>query len=646
MLGVPEEIKQLLKQSSVAKNLRIHFPGGEHKDITNDNLVSESFSFTESLCSREKLKLGLCEASTVEFETIGVGNIKGCMIECHCEVDISSLSEEFITEYGMISEDVGYPYYRIPYGTFIVDSCPRDAGNMQLRKVCAYSKIAAENWEWNKDFVRAVCYPWAYDTDVDVAIEDIMIVHFPELEELTEDDLVSDTITNYIFGTNQKDPYELKVEYKVVDEILFSKKTLWHYKIHIDDEYYKMVDSFVEFVNELGDISLQEKVLKYIDSIKYARKSKSFMKGKDNYQYEKLVMDSEGYFTRKIGIPRAGSQEELDYFDAQLSMEDNILKAEYESAEYLPAVYEDLSNANNIWEDNAILYRMCLKVPIGVTLSKRDDGKKEELYSFTCLKNLFYSKERGINETLLSGILNLKRTKKNFHVLHFDTSNGIAVEENRISYSVDEELINSINLKELAEDYCELKGSFGRFKRSGKFELLKLNSKVSLFPSERLYPREDLYPKGVETLLSRALYSKVWYADEKTKLYNKVICVYKNSSGIQQTAEHIIVDTDRVDDDGNLIYDSKMYQEYDITNNYFIKNGTYSGEEISGILANVASGLVGIQYMPAEVETRGRPDIEVGDGLQVLTESDGFETIVLRRTLSGIQALADEYESK
>ena len=141
MISIPEEIKALLKQEQnfISKNLRIHFPNGEHEDITNDNLISESFSFTESICSQDTLKFGLCEASMVEFETIGVGNIKGCEIEVFHEINISGLGEEFIAGYGTITDDVPFPYYRMPYGIFKVDTCPRQS-DMSRRKVTAYTQ--------------------------------------------------------------------------------------------------------------------------------------------------------------------------------------------------------------------------------------------------------------------------------------------------------------------------------------------------------------------------------------------------------------------------------------------------------------------------------------------------------------------------
>ena len=86
MLNIPIEIKNLFKMDGTRKNIRIHFPNGEREDITNENILKDSFSFSERLCSRDNFKFGLCEANTIEFECFDVENIKGCEIEASLEV--------------------------------------------------------------------------------------------------------------------------------------------------------------------------------------------------------------------------------------------------------------------------------------------------------------------------------------------------------------------------------------------------------------------------------------------------------------------------------------------------------------------------------------------------------------------------------
>lgn len=150
MLNIPESIKTLYKTDGTRKNLRVHFPHGEMSDITNSSIVRESLKFTESVCSQNVFRFGLAEASVIQFETVGVGNMFGMTIECAIEIDTSSLSAAEIaaiqagtwdgTLVLLSDSDIGYGYFRIRLGTFIVDSCPRNHDTMTHRQVTAYSR--------------------------------------------------------------------------------------------------------------------------------------------------------------------------------------------------------------------------------------------------------------------------------------------------------------------------------------------------------------------------------------------------------------------------------------------------------------------------------------------------------------------------
>ena len=149
MLTIPNEIIALCKADSTRKNFRVTFPNGEYTDLTNDDIVAGSVQFTESISSKDVLQFGLAESSRIEFECVNVPNIYGVVIQCGIEIDTSSLTPAEITSIqgnegdGVlvleINSDIGFGYYRIPYGTFTVTSCPRSAGAMWKRKVEAYS---------------------------------------------------------------------------------------------------------------------------------------------------------------------------------------------------------------------------------------------------------------------------------------------------------------------------------------------------------------------------------------------------------------------------------------------------------------------------------------------------------------------------
>ena len=149
MLTIPNEIQTLFKTDSVLKNFRVQFPNGENADLTNADIVAESVSFSESICSKEVFQFGLSERSCIQFECVGVPNIYGVTIECGIEIDTSTLSAAEIAAIELnpgdgvlvkaADSDIGYGFYRVPYGVFIVESCPRSQGAMKHRRVTAYS---------------------------------------------------------------------------------------------------------------------------------------------------------------------------------------------------------------------------------------------------------------------------------------------------------------------------------------------------------------------------------------------------------------------------------------------------------------------------------------------------------------------------
>ena len=154
MLNVPEVVKTLFKTDSVKKNFRAHFPNGERADITYRDIVGGSVNFTESVCSRSSVSFGLAEGSKLTFETVGVEDIFQMVIFCFWEVDASSLTASEIEDIEtgdydgayVSSEDSDLPfaYYSIPLGRFVVDSCPRSAGEMTHRRVTAYTRFWGE----------------------------------------------------------------------------------------------------------------------------------------------------------------------------------------------------------------------------------------------------------------------------------------------------------------------------------------------------------------------------------------------------------------------------------------------------------------------------------------------------------------------
>lgn len=94
MLNIPQVIKDQFKIDNVLKNIRISFPNGEHADICNDQIIKETLKFDESISSREEVKFGLCESSTLSFECVDVENIKGMEIAADIEIDATGITSD------------------------------------------------------------------------------------------------------------------------------------------------------------------------------------------------------------------------------------------------------------------------------------------------------------------------------------------------------------------------------------------------------------------------------------------------------------------------------------------------------------------------------------------------------------------------
>lgn len=141
MREIPNSIKEMLINDRAVFNVRVSFPNGEREDICNNMIVNGSLKFTETLCSQDVLKFGLCESPQIEFETVGVGNIKNKTIvvvyEVICSADVEGAEWR---------ADIQKHVYTIPVGRFIVSECERQA-DMQHRRVVAYGGGSAVNWK-------------------------------------------------------------------------------------------------------------------------------------------------------------------------------------------------------------------------------------------------------------------------------------------------------------------------------------------------------------------------------------------------------------------------------------------------------------------------------------------------------------------
>lgn len=590
MLNIPKEIKELFWQDSVKKNFRVHFPNGERDDITNSNIVYESVSLTESICSEQDLKFGLCEASALKFETWGIENIKGCVIEAGIEIDVSDLPENLIAEYGTVTEDVDYPYYRIPYGTFVVDECKRQS-DANRRKAVAYSQLINNLTKLNpleqlKQSVE-VSTNTAYKAD----LMSFVVQNIKDFYKAKDGVIVAETalemdaqktyqIERWKPMSTAEDYYYLVATVATLT-VGGSDSEMQNYYNKVVRFAYNKVDGFDDIVKDI----LERTPLN--DAVKLSPlcliKSRTVFDG-----HIALGISSAPYDPGYLYYPYMTGLADDEYIEIALP-----IKFEYFSS------------------DNALLPQKKL---CEWTVA---DGYEASLCEFS---DAYYTQD-----------ITFERTK---------SKNG--------RYYCD---INSVDLGSITNAFLELNGMFGKVARNGGMTFCPVKKILGLYPSEKTFPSADLYPgAGGDFALSRAHYISAQCDEEYTKPYYAITVTYVDEDN-EECSESLQIIEDQeirtlVSSDLEIRYDAENYQIYSLANNYLIRNGTFTAEEITAMLQRVAANIADVRYIPSDIELIGMPWVEAGDVVSIETEDGIISTIILCRTLTGVQALRDNFESR
>ena len=590
MINVPYNVKTLLHEDHCYKNIRIHFPGGERQDICNDLIVKDSVSFTESLCSRDSLSFGLCEASTFECETVGVGNIKGAKIEVYCEVECN------LTAPGKVwKADLQKYVYPIPYGVFVVDSCQRQA-DMQHRKIVAYSEVATKEWDICAIERNKVNFGGTYTPNMGYFYAANGI---PMVKSLCDESISDMTLTT------SESMFVVRTESYVIQD-----------KWTITVEAYKYTwqtapDGFYQFEVDSDAMSRKEEIEKQVRRI---------------YPINELT-EEDAARARALAYPQfllyrqvSDDQSTASYF------------CTYGTSEYIyPYV-------NNFYEKTNYYTYVTYRVP------KRYHAKRTDRWWNPRTRQY---ETRTLAEFELN--FNLTGAKKRHHFTYkneFSYLNDYAYSfpmqqttlQGKSAYipTYDEEF----SIHDEIESFANFFGLMAAFDREGGAKLISLKRLFNLVPESDLYPNTNVYPQRVTGgELYPYDYQTCWYDDEYTKLFGKIYCEYKDTNDADAIYELYLTGYDSDSDPDS-------YQVYNLSSNKMIKNGRWTQAQMQTICENIAANIDNVSYMPVDFVGRGLPYVEAGDTFEILTRSnDSITTIVLNRTISGEMTLTDSYKS-
>lgn len=706
MIKIPEEIKALFKKDNVQKNIRIHFPNGEHKDITNENVIEESMVFTESICSSENLKFGLCEASVFQIETVGVGNIKGCTIEVDLEVAYN-LPDVIYTDFDSYETTGGL----LGGTSTVVKTIKGLQKEISIRFVApsmqqGYScKIKIENLDTGEttttdEFfclgsatIKQLCgagekVVTIYLYDSTVTVESITVVAESGLYPVPIGTFVVDSCTKQ-YNKNRRYviAYTSEIQWDMLPNPLERAKTNGLMDLKYDSPY-KFNIAAVAYANAYMGAT------DYFEDKTLNENAETFKNFHGHIFYSSAIARSPsgeqstpkyyGYVYFESAYVPISSNEEADnlywlnyqdainienfktiyeevYGNAQYEWEegyaflnlDEIMQAlkygyyNYKKYHYPTSLYESnqipldnhryvypfmnyTTTEESIYKETAITEKTAIIVPYNARI---------EVWESSIDNSGNVTRKAAFSETVsIRDAENIKfYTINNLPQMRMSINRKMYKKGSNKGYRVD---TKEIEVRNIVEAHSELNGFFGKNNRDGSIEFVKINASHCLYPSETLYPSEELFPNETNGgILSPTYYMDVWSEDNYTKPYGKVEVTYRNANEEEVYAYYSLVDEEADD------YSADKYQAYSLSDNYLINTCTFAEEDINKILETVAESLKDVQYMPSEITLKGLPYVEAGDFISVLTKNDGFETYIMRRTMTGIKSLIDTFEA-
>lgn len=596
MLNVPEAVKTLFKTDGVLKNIRVSFPNGEYNDICNDRIIKESLKFDESISSRQNIKFGLCESSQLSFECVGIEDIKGLEIEAYIEIDTTGTNISSQT-----ASDVPFPFYRLPLGRFLVDESKLDS-KMLARKVVAYSTFGSFSLP-------------RYLSEISTFSEiHLNIMHYLYVisngqfldENRFEYTPVSLSFGSTVYTSSYSDGWRWIDDQDISHDFKFDIKVKYK-KAAVDADdapdmrvLFKCVDNGISSEEEEEIVDNLEDILMYVVDSGYTDPAKV-------RNMPKRLFAKVQNFVKNMIKP-------LPYMKTF-------------PTEYLVGI-----DVGDIYPpSSSVMYVTELQIALMTKLSTESESSwvAEKEYTFE-------------NESTPS--VDYEKVSTTYYPGYSILLQGEQADTQGYYYQYFSKFLNLDNRK-LLESCVEILGKFGRMNRYGYFEMLKLAEVIvqGLFPSFEEYPRNILYPmdyglavfdSNEQEIITNNEAIDLWY--EKQYIgFERLICRYMSSEVLDGSGNPV-----------EVLYETSWEDEglltYDVSDNYIIRDNTWTASQIEDLLVNLVISLQDIKFYPAEVSMVGLPYIEAGD--EMLVSCHGHQLLVLNlsRTLNGIQALRDK----
>lgn len=216
--------------------------------------------------------------------------------------------------------------------------------------------------------------------------------------------------------------------------------------------------------------------------------------------------------------------------------------------------------------------------------------------------------------------------------------------------------------RSIVAGFLELHGMFINFDRWGVSTIRNIKAST-LYPAENLYPHDstvpgledygDIYPSiGSMEVTDSSLCKSIYIDDDLNNEFDGIL-ITKSQVTVEEASYYPFYYNRMTKRYGALPigmpetsttpWEGNNY--YKIEGNFFFENFVFSATQLKSICEYIISNIGSLQYFNLTAELKALPYMEVGDNIDIMTRSNGYETAILRRIMKGCIAQMDSIET-
>lgn len=588
MIDVPYAVKRALKDGNRPKQYRFQVLNDDETVdfvIDNDTLVKESVKIDERMCSGDRLKFGLCEGSSLEFQYFNHPNIRGRRVKVYLDVAYDNEGTE--------------AYYPLSMGYYDVNQCSTQFSTGIIKAV-GYNKLRSDylDEKANDQIVEIVQTGVAGSSgnmEIGLILSGLLDGYTinPDLET------VGFTFySNAIFPPPRYQNYVRTEDGGYTDELIgycYSETNIC-IENYDPTKVYRVWFNSGRIYELIAQCVPQEYWDEYVSNVDYPAWGV--------YSFNQAFAGSADLYVRLMISGEQNIRIVKDNYSAYTKWGTNFSSADYQIKVAMPLLWKRID-----W-DHTLPYVLIPTI------------------SITAEEDAYY-------KALAADII---RNPDLFRI-EVDTSNGMEA----VSFSVaDAEALPDVTLRELQSAVYETVAQYGQLDRdTDLFYGVELNS-GSLTPSATLYPSESLYPnQGYGNNIFRPFpseYQKLWTDSVGEQTFRYLIITYKAIEYDQQG------NPTEVDKTLQRTVHEHGTTNYNCSDNWLFRNLVWTAEQVGAYADAMVEKMLNIRWFPFEMWSTGLPYVEVGDAIEIADkEGDTHISYVLQRQLNGIQNLQDTY---